>query len=107
MRFPQVKVGQRFSFQGDDYTKTGPLTASREGTGEQRMIMRSAEVTLLDTAGEAIPPTKQQYTRSELEAGISRYKSSLAASVKAAATDDGTLQLEKVLALIEASTFSD
>ena len=107
MRFPQVKVGQRFSFQGDDYTKTGPLTASKEGSGEQRMIKRSAEVTLLDTAGEPIPSTKQRYTRSELEAGIGRFKSNLAAAVKAAAADDGTLQLEKVLALIEASAFSD
>lgn len=107
MRFPQVKIGQRFSFQNEDYTKTGPLTASKEGSGEQRMIMRSAEVALLDEAGEVLPPSKQSYTRSELEVGLAGLKSSLSAAVTSAAAEDGSLQLHAVLKLIEAVEFSD
>ncbi|MCU7796830.1 MAG: polysulfide reductase chain A [Candidatus Thiodiazotropha sp. (ex Semelilucina semeliformis)] len=107
MRFPQVKTGQRFTYQGMQYTKTGPLTASEEGSGEQRMIMRSAEVALLDVTGKPEKSTRQQYTRSELEAEIQRFKTSLASGVKAAAEDDGTLQLEQVLALIECTEVND
>lgn len=107
MRFPQVKTGQRFTYQGMQYTKTGPLTASEEGSGEQRMIMRSAEVTLLDAVCKPETSTKQQYTRSELEAEIQRFKTSLAIGVKAAAEDDGVLQLEHVLALIERTQVID
>ncbi|MCU7851444.1 MAG: polysulfide reductase chain A [Candidatus Thiodiazotropha sp. (ex Monitilora ramsayi)] len=107
MRFPQVRTGQRFAYQGMQYTKTGPLTASEEGSGEQRMIMRSAEVALLDAEGKPEASTKQQYTRPELEVEIQRFKTSLVSGVKAAAEDDGTLQLEQVLALIQCTQVID
>jgi hypothetical protein len=107
MRFPQVKIGQRFSFQNEIYTKTGPVTASREGAGDQRMIMRSAEVSLLDEAGQVVPSSKQRYSRSEMEAGLTRLKSNLAAAVKSVAEEDGTLPVDVVLNLIEKAEFSD
>ncbi len=107
MRFPQVKIGQRFTFQNEVYTKTGPVTASKEGSGEQRMIMRSAEVSLLDETEGVIPSSKQKYTRSEMQAGLTRLKSNLAAAVKSAADEDGNLSLEVVLSLIESTEFSD
>jgi hypothetical protein len=107
MRFPQLKIGQRFSFQNEIYTKTGPVTASREGSGEQRMIMRSAEVGLLDEKGKAIPSSKLRYRRTEMEAGLIRLKSDLSASVKSAADENGSLSLEVVLNLIESAEFSD
>jgi hypothetical protein len=107
MRFPQVKIGQRFTFQNEIYTKTGPVTASREGSGDQRMIMRSAEVSLLDEAGKAVPSSKQRYSRTEMEAGLTRLKSNLAAAAISAADEDGSLSLEVVLNLIESAEFSD
>lgn len=44
MKFPQLPVGQRFVFQGEVYSKVGPVTARRERDGEQRLIARSAAI---------------------------------------------------------------
>jgi hypothetical protein len=33
MKFPQLALGQRFAFQGELYTKIGPMTARRERDG--------------------------------------------------------------------------
>lgn len=53
MKFPQLPVGARFRFQGEDYCKTSPLAASG-ADGAQRMIPRSALVEpLLDDAKAA------------------------------------------------------
>lgn len=46
MKFLQVPLGQRFQFQGESYVKIGPLTARRERDGENRLIPRSALVSL-------------------------------------------------------------
>ena len=50
MKFPHLPLGQRFVYQDERYTKTGPLTASRERDGGQRMIPRSAAVLPGDAA---------------------------------------------------------
>jgi hypothetical protein len=101
MRFPQVALGQRFTYQGKAYTKTGPLTASEEGSGNQRMIPRSAEVTALDAAGEPVRQTKQRYTGSEVDALMKGFKADLLGRLRAMASEEGTLQLDQVVALIE------
>jgi hypothetical protein len=102
MRFPQVRIGQRFAYQGRQYTKTGPLTASEEGTGSQRMIMRAAEVTLLEASGDdAARPYKQRYKRAEVERVLRGFRRALSERVAAAAGSDGRLTLEQVLQLIE------
>lgn len=56
MKFHQVPVGQRFEFEGDWYVKTRPLTAAHERSGQERLIRRSAAVTL---PGETPPATAQ------------------------------------------------
>lgn len=43
-KFTLLAVGEAFEFQGERYTKSGPLTASRSDNGSQRMIPRSAVV---------------------------------------------------------------
>jgi len=106
MRFPQVQVGQQFTFQDKRYTKTGPLTASEEGTGRQRMIPRSAEVTLLNSAGEPTRVIKQRYTRAELEGSFAALKLSLRERLRAAAVD-GSLPLEQALAILDEAEFGD
>ena len=106
MRFPQVRVGQRFSYQGQEYTKTGPLTASEEGSGKQRMIKRAAEVRLLEAEADAAPKSlKQRYKRAELERVLRGYRQALGKRVTAAAGADGSLPLEQVLQLIEQTEF--
>ncbi len=101
MRFPQVAIGQRFTYQGKAYSKTGPLTASEEGSGNQRMIPRSAEVTPLDAGGEPIKADKQRYTGSEVDALVRRFKADLVGQLQGLAADDGSLQLDQVVQLIE------
>ncbi len=102
MRFPQVPIGQRFRYQGQLYSKTGPLTASEEGSGAQRMIARAAEVELIDTLGKPLKETKQRYNRSEVTRLLKRCKADLIVGLGQIAADDGTLQLDQVIALIEA-----
>lgn len=103
MRFPRVKIGQRFTFQGKRYTKTGPLTASEEGTGSPRMIQRSAEVTLLDVPTDSSKlPFKASYSRAELESAVASYRGLLEKRFKQAAGADGNLTLERILTLLDA-----
>lgn len=47
IKFLHLQIGQQFEFQGDHYTKVAPLIASNNANGTQRMIPRSAAVTLL------------------------------------------------------------
>jgi hypothetical protein len=100
MRFPQLALGQHFSYQGKRYTKTGPLTASEADGGNPRMIPRSAEVTPLDAAGEPVRELKRRYAHAELEAQIKRFKADLADQLREMASRQGTLQLDSVLRLI-------
>lgn len=53
MKFYLVPIGEQFSFQGLAYTKSGPLTASAEIDGKSKMIPRSANVQLLNSAEPA------------------------------------------------------
>ncbi len=53
-KFSLVPIGETFEYQGEQYTKSGPLTASRLKKGSQRMIPRSAVVAPL--SGSTSPP---------------------------------------------------
>ncbi len=103
MRFPQVKIGQQFEYQGKRYTKTGPLTASEEGTGASAMIRRSAEVLLVGGAepGTMKKQVKQIYSREEVIELCMAYTMSLAQESRKIADENGSLRLERLLALIE------
>ena len=50
MKFQLLAIGARFEFEGKEYVKTGPLTASSDGV--QRMIPRFAVLKLLDAPVE-------------------------------------------------------
>jgi hypothetical protein len=54
-KFSLLAVGEAFEYQGERYTKSGPLTASR-ANGTQRMIPRSAVVET--RSGTTPPPAK-------------------------------------------------
>lgn len=60
MRFPHLPIGQRFSFKGKTYTKTGPLTASEEETGKSQLIMKSAEVMPLELVEKPVERKDRQ-----------------------------------------------
>lgn len=46
MKFHLVPIGEKFTFKGAVYTKSGPIAASPEAGGASRMVARSANVTL-------------------------------------------------------------
>lgn len=59
MKFPQLNIGERFTHQGELYTKNGPLTAIHAASGKQRMFNRSVTVELA-SAGDATPSPKKK-----------------------------------------------
>lgn len=86
MKFSQVPVGQRFEFQGDVYTKTGPVTARDDRSGRSRMIPRSGEVSLLGAGAAAPVPLRSAGLDPErVRAAVDRYH---AAAEHALAADD-------------------
>jgi hypothetical protein len=44
VKFHLLPIGESFSYQGITYTKSGPLTASSDDTGSNKMIPRSANI---------------------------------------------------------------
>ena len=58
MKFQLLAVGARFEFEGKEYVKTGPLTASSDGV--QRMIPRFAVLKLLDASVEPARKTQRK-----------------------------------------------
>ena len=63
MKFQLLAIGARFEFEGKEYVKTGPLTASSDGV--QRMIPRFAVLKLLDAS---VDPARK--TPSKLDEAI-------------------------------------
>jgi hypothetical protein len=105
MRFPRLPIGQRFSYRGKIYCKTGPLTASEEDTGKSCLIMKSAEVTPLDAAA-ATQERKQRFSRREVEALCTRYRADLRTAILDRAGAQTGLAVREVLEMIEAQALS-
>jgi hypothetical protein len=101
MRFPQLPLGQRFRYQGKIYRKTGPLTASEEGVGNSRLIMKSAQVTPLESAA-VVKEEKQQFSRREVEAICDRFRSELSTTMRDHAGPQTSLAVQDVLEVIAA-----
>jgi len=59
IKFTHLQVGQQFEYQGEHYTKVAPLIASNDANGKQRMIPRSANVTVSQEAAPAATPPEQ------------------------------------------------
>lgn len=55
MKFYLLAPGQRFEYKGEIYVKTRPLIALHEASGKERLIPRSANVSLIQ--GYAPPPS--------------------------------------------------
>ncbi len=60
MKFTDLAPGERFVFQDAAFRRTGPLTATRESDGKQRLMPRSAEVQALQAE---TPPGPSQTDR--------------------------------------------
>ena len=55
MRFHQLGVGQTFRLEGQTYTKLDSLMAVHAGSGQRRLIKRSAEVEPLPEDSDPTP----------------------------------------------------
>lgn len=55
MKFQQLAIGARFEYEGQVYSKTGPLSAASD-RGGQRMIPRYADLRPLDGAAAEVEP---------------------------------------------------
>lgn len=106
MKFPQLPMGQRFAFQGKNYTKTGPLTASDEETGNNRLMKKSAEILPLGLIEEQQTEEGTQFTRQEVLEMFSQYRSDLQNAVLAEATEQASLSLNEIVKLIERQAFA-
>jgi hypothetical protein len=51
MKFLHLQIGQQFEYRGQHYTKVAPLIASNNSDGSQKMIPRSALVTMPESQG--------------------------------------------------------
>ena len=71
MKFHQLRPGARFRLQGTTYRKVSPLKAASEADDSQRLVPRSAEVALLDDAGNAPAATlPEDLPRARVEAAL-------------------------------------
>lgn len=71
MKFSKLKIGQLFVYKGVQMKKSGPLQALETATGKEKMIMRAAVVTPLDTLPEE--GTERTPDLGELKQAIARY----------------------------------
>jgi hypothetical protein len=55
MKFPALPIGQAFTWQGEVYSKTGPISATHRESGQSRMIPRSATVAPLGESPVTAP----------------------------------------------------
>lgn len=101
MRFPHLPIGQRFSFKGKTYTKTGPLTASEEESGKSRLMMKSAEVAPLELSEQSVSDKSEQFSRAEVTEMFLQYRADLRNAVLVRAEGQTSLSIDEVLELVE------
>lgn len=75
MKFNLVPIGEQFSYQGVVYTKAGPISASAELDGKNRMIPRSANVKLSNRieADEPIAEDEKFLSSADVIAAVKSY----------------------------------
>lgn len=89
MKFLHLQVGQQFEYRGAHYTKVAPLIASNNADGRQKMIPRSAVVTI---EGSNSPSSKQapQQQHPALEI-VERYHATALAELQALSDDEAII----------------
>lgn len=74
MKFTQIPVGQRFSYQGEALVKVGPMTACNEGGGNTRLIPRAAVVAAIGAAEVPAPQASTRLDVEEIDAALARFE---------------------------------
>jgi len=71
MKFSQLNIGERFRYRQSVFTKSGPLQAVAENSGNTQLIPRSATVQIFREKPEAVP--KIQTTEDRLREAVDLY----------------------------------
>lgn len=72
MKFQLLPMGARFEYEGQVYTKTGPMTAS-SAQGGQRMIPRFAVLKPLDGVVTAVPSPSRSLDEATVMAAFEQF----------------------------------
>ena len=64
MKIHQLPMGARFEYEGEEYTKTGPLFAT--GKGGQRLIPKYAVLRVLDGSQPVVPAADVALVKSDV-----------------------------------------
>jgi len=99
MKFPHLQPGQRFRWEDQVYSKTGPLTAIAEADGKTRMFSRSAVVAPLDSSTQE--PTNGLLEPDRVRMALDAMTSQLKDAVQALAKDAGAEHAETVRRAVE------
>lgn len=89
MKFLHLQVGQQFEFRGEHYTKVAPLIASNNNDDKQKMIPRSATVTVAD--GVNAPNTDKPSPDHPALQIVERYHATALAEMQSLSNDEGKL----------------
>lgn len=89
LKFLHLQIGQQFEFRGQHYTKVAPLIASNNREGGQKMIPRSALVTVQDSDGVAAETTPS--VQHPALAVLERYHQAAIAELKSLNEDETKL----------------
>lgn len=73
-KFTLVAPGECFEFQGEQYSKSGPLTAINLATNRQRMIPRSAVVKPLNSNNATEPATQTESVQLDSAATLAAFE---------------------------------
>jgi len=101
VKFYQLRPNARFLFQTTIYRKVSPLKAVSEADESQRLIARSADVTQLDEAGNAVIEKLPETLPSErLEAALAQFLATCEGAttgIDPALTESQLTQLQRAL----------
>jgi multimeric flavodoxin WrbA len=86
LKFLHLQIGQQFEFRGQHYTKVAPLIASNNSDGGQKMIPRSALVTVQE--GNSVTTDAKHPGQHPALAVLERYHQTAIAELKSLGGDE-------------------
>jgi hypothetical protein len=102
MRFPYLKIGQGFIFQGKKYTKTGPMTATEEESGKNCMIRRSADVIPEESLADSGKAVIRSFTGDQAADLLQAYKTELKLQLQSVFDERKAIEINDILTLMDA-----
>lgn len=89
MKFLHLQVGQQFEYRGAHYTKVAPLIASNNADGKQKMIPRSAAVSV--HANDAAQTEAKRHEHHPAIEILERYHQTALAELQSLGSDEAKL----------------